>query len=155
MKALIILILSVNCYAQVSIYQPKNTMHFKQSPRYVDNQGGDKGLIFTYTNNNIAYSVGAIRNSYGCVSKVATIGFQRDFNRFSTVYSIGVANGYDMVFYRGYEGVFGVLPKFMKSNGIIPIVLATIKIPVYNNIGVQINVSPAYVNTGVYILLPM
>ena len=42
------------------------------------------------------------------------------------------------------------LGDFFDRNGILPLALCSVKLPVYKNMGVQLNLSPVYLNYGVY-----
>jgi len=150
MKTIIMLLISISCYSQVSLYIPYETHHFDRDFiwQYADNQGGDKGLVVSYEISNLITTIGCIRNSYGGSSNLFLIGFKRDYNKFDVSLSIGGADGYKR-FYKYYPNK--PFPKFFKDNYIVPVALFTTRIKVYNNIGIQVNISPAYINYGFFI----
>ncbi len=150
MKTAIILLISISCYSQVSLYVPCETHHFNRDYlwQYADNQGGDKGLIVSYEISNLITTIGCIRNSYGGSSNLFLIGFKRDYSKFDVSLSIGVADGYKRFYVYYPKKPF---PKFFKDNYIVPVALLTTRIKVYNNIGIQVNISHAYVNYGFFV----
>lgn len=145
---IIALVSSIVAYSQsdYSIYIPLKTHHFDQTlENIIPSEGGSYGLVFSSQKDNYVYSVGFIENSYGKVSFIGTAGIYGLYQ--DTEFSLhgGLATNYKDGFYskQGKESIFG-------RNGIMPVLLLTIKKDVYKKIGVQINVSPAYVNGGIY-----
>lgn len=150
MRTIIILLISIASYSQASIYLPVNTLHFEngKSYSYAENQGGDKGIVVSYEFKHLSCSVGVVRNSYGNPSKVFTIGYKQSFKDVDVVLSSGVADGYYTIYKRGNRYGF---PEVLAINNMIPVVLLTTRIKVYKNTGLQVNISPVYVNYGIYI----
>jgi len=149
-KILIILLVSISSYSQVSFYLPIETHHFARdySWQYADNEGGDKGLVVSYETSSLITSIGFIRNSFGGSSRLFTIGLKKDYNKFDLSLSIGVADGYELFYYFYPDKKY---PKSFHDNGIIPIALISTRFKVYKNIGLQLNISPAYINYGIFI----
>jgi len=148
-----------------SFYVPQYTKHFNKSKRYdvngiFNSQGGNLGLAITYSKNKKHYSFGMIRNSYGDWSKFATVGvnlFENSKNQLTL--NLGLADNYKGSYSQKvnrdiYEKIF---PKFMIENEMIAVVMATYKRDLINigktKIGLQVNISPIYVNTGIFVKL--
>ncbi len=156
MKTLILIIFaSTTSFAQFSLYMPKNTMHFVKMHQgfYTDNQGGDIGMVFSYKNNKSVYSFGNIKNSFGLNSFILTIGRCFKVGTIDLITSFGLSSGYKDIYNMKRHEPFDKLPSILKRNGIIPIGLVSLKVPLFENIGLQFNVSPSYVNTGFFINL--
>ena len=154
MKTIILLLLSTSMYAQYSFYLPKQTVHYYSDPSFAENEGGDVGLIFTYNNGNLALSAGVLRNSYGVNSLVCMIGLEKSLKGFKIGLDVGLSSGYDLLFDKRVfteQLLDKITPKLLKDNGIIPLALVHVKIPLYKNSGLQVNISPAYINTGFYV----
>ena len=149
-KILITLLISVSSYSQVSFYFPLGTHHFARDYawRYADNEGGDKGLIISYERKHLIASVGFIRNSFGDSSRLFTVGLKKDYNKFDMSISTGLSDGYERFYYFYPDEKY---PKFFKDNNILPIALITTRVKVYKNMGIQVNISPAYINYGIFI----
>jgi len=152
MIKIIILLLSINCYSQFSFYTPVATHHFNRDYlwQYADNQGGDKGLVVSYEYKMIIASIGSIRNSYGGSSKVFTAGAIKKYDRFDTSLSVGLADGYKRFYYYYTKDKY---PIVFSNNNIVPVLLLTTRIRVYKHVGLQFNLSPAYINYGFYVKL--
>lgn len=152
MIRLMLLLMSFTCFSQVSIYIPVTTHHYNRDMlwQYADNQGGDKGLVISYEYKSIVASVGSIRNSYGGSSNLFTVGLRKYYSGIDLSLSVGVADGYKRFYYYYPDNKF---PRIFKSNNSVPILLLTSRIKVYNNVGLQINISPSYINYGFYIKL--
>ena len=148
-----------------SFYVPQHTQHFNKSERYdvngiFNSQGGNLGLAITYSKSKKHYSFGMIRNSYGDWSKFATVGvnlFENSKNQLTL--NLGIADNYKGSYSQKvnrdiFEKVF---PKFMVNNEMIAVLMATYKRDLINigktKIGLQVNVSPIYVNTGIFVKL--
>ena len=157
-----ILLMSVNMFSQMSFNIPLNTVHYKNKDYYKSNQGGSYGLLASYSHKKYVFGLGLIENSFGRVSKIAVLGM--NFNKFgaNVGFVVGVADNYPKEikpFYKisvNKENINRVdVELTTKPVGltILPLAIAFIKIPVYKNMGVQINISPLYVNSGIYINL--
>ncbi len=149
----------------LSFYIPQYTQHFIKSERYdvngiFNSQGGNLGLALTYSKSKKHYSFGMIKNSYGDWSKFATIGFNiYENSKNQLTINLGLADNYkgsysQEVNRKLFEQIF---PKFMINNKMIAVVMATYKKDLINigksKIGLQVNVSPIYVNTGLFLKL--
>lgn len=154
MKKLLILTLFLcfQGFSQVSFYVPVNTKHFVYSEKipYVKGEGGNAGLLASYTVKNIIFGGGVMRNSYGYISRVAYIGVTRSINKISLSSVAGFADGYP---HYGEENKHkgGGRILLLHTNKITPVLLLVIKIPIYKGFGTQSNISPVYVNTGLYL----
>ncbi len=120
----------------------------ENSWQYAENQGGDRGVIVSYDYKSITGSIGSIRNSYGDSSNVITVGYKKSFKSIDIIASVGISDGYKRFYY--YKPVFNY-PEFFVRNNAVPVALITSRIKVFRSIGVQINVSPAYVNYGLFV----
>lgn len=145
-----LLLFTTVCYSQVSLYFPSNTLHFDKDMlwQYQSNQGGDRGIIASYEIKHVILSAGVIRNSYGEPSKVFTAGLVHDYKYFDVSASLGVADGYNKLYRYNPNAAIG---DFFKVNKIVPVGLLVLRVKVCENMGVQVNLSPAYVNYGFYI----
>ena len=63
--------------------------------------------------------------------------------------SAGLISGYQKLYETEEQQMKG-MPKILRSNNIIPLVIASIRKPIYKNVGIQLNISPVYLNTGIY-----
>ena len=145
---LIITLLSMESFSQkLDIYTPLRTYHFDRREntlnKFREDEGGNLGVIGIYTSNNKNLSLGVIRNSYGDVSVVSTIGYEHKLIKNVQIgYNIGVATGYDKYYlYRKNNGYPGVL----QNNGILPVVTTTLE---YNKYKIKpfLIISPVYLN---------
>ena len=173
------------CYSQeLSFYFPGITRHFVSNKwskaLYAPNEGGDSGLVISYTNKkHFTYSVGRIKNSYGTSSNLLMFGYNKNYRHINLTYSIGLADGYGMTYatsaslgetewwynpytylleerdilYNKPRNIMHNLPDVFKNNGVIIIALVTVKVPVIKNLGIQVKISPAYVYAGLYVAI--
>lgn len=150
-KAITILsiVISALTYSQVSIYAPLGTKHFEKSTHYAKNEGGNKGLIMSYRINSKVISGGFLHNSYGDLSFMGAYGYVKDFGQVEISGSIGLISGYKKLYATKKEQMSG-MPKIMRDNYIVPLVVVSIRKSIYKNVGIQLLVSPTYVNTGIY-----
>ena len=161
MKTLIALLFTAVCYSQASIYIPANTTHYKDSKAYAEGQGGNKGFVLSFSDNKRVLSVGVISNSYGDISRVIALGITRKINNLEIIGSVGFADGYEKAYQRiivnngkSYLNTTPMkMPKILSNNGIMPVGLLSLKLPVKGCYGIQMNISPAYINTGIYLNL--
>ena len=149
----------------LSIYVPQYTKHFVENPTYNVNglfgsEGGNSGLALTYSVNKMHYSAGYIKNSYGDWSKFATIGITIVENRNNQLsFNIGLADNYDASYevQENREILEKNLPALITNNNVMPVALLTYKrelLSVYGaKVGVQVNVTPIYINTGLFVKL--
>ncbi len=170
----LIVIISLSSYSQCSkakdkwngftFYIPTYTKHFVESKRYdvssTGSQGGDRGLIVSYSKKKTHYSIGYMKNSYGDWSKLAMFGYTLTQNRSNQLtINIGIADNYagaysQEVNMKVYKNIF---PEFMINNNILGVLALSYKKDIFkvvnSNIGLQLNVSPIYVNAGVFVKL--
>ena len=142
----IAMLVSCSCYSQFSAYFPVATNHVVKAPvefPYVEGEGGNSGVVLSYDKGIMVYSAGVIRNSFGLTSKLAFIGVKKRLQNVDFILSAGVADGYDIP--KQYRG------RFISDKGIAPLVLLSLKKEVYKKIGVQLNISPLYINYGIFI----
>ena len=154
---------------------PLKTYHFnaREKHRYAPGEGGNAGLIISYTNNkkkvNNVFSAGYVKNSYGNWSMMATYGKSYLANKWLRVeLNVGIATNYGEAYKATYfvdgdgerhtEDGMGrkrtvqtpikraeMMGVFYK-NDIIPIAMVNAKINIYKNLGVVLTVNPLYVN---------
>tara|TARA_R110002049_G_scaffold83057_1_gene211149 strand:- start:518 stop:991 length:474 start_codon:yes stop_codon:yes gene_type:complete len=145
-----LLLLSGICAkAQVSAYTPLLTRHLEKSKHYAKHEGGNKGLIISYERNNQIISGGFLHNSYGDLSIALAYGYTKNIWKMDMSISAGLISGYQKLYETEEQQMKG-MPKILRSNNIIPLVIASIRKPIYKNVGIQLNISPVYLNTGIY-----
>lgn len=118
---------------------------------YVDGEGGDRGIVLSYIPkriNKATFSGGCMINSFGKPSLLLSGGYIFKIEDVESTISVGVMGGYQVLFEDNSNT--HKLPPFMEKNGLIPILVYSIKFPVYKNLGVQANVSPVFLNYGAY-----
>tara|TARA_R110000851_G_scaffold40951_1_gene102979 strand:- start:266 stop:760 length:495 start_codon:yes stop_codon:yes gene_type:complete len=158
---LLAILISANIYSQsdISLYVPLNTKHWDGGENYTKGEGGNIGLIATKTYNEQIFTLGVLRNSFGKTAFVAGYGITRNYGKINVSFSAGLSSGYkrftvEKINEAGEEYTVNVKPAaILKDAGIMIYVIAAIKIPVYKNIGIQFNISPIYINSGLYINL--
>tara|TARA_R110002051_G_scaffold319466_1_gene403570 strand:- start:254 stop:763 length:510 start_codon:yes stop_codon:yes gene_type:complete len=150
----------------ISLYVPLHTKHWVGGD-YASGEGGNIGLIATKTYKSQVFTLGVLRNSFGKTSFMIGYGLTKNFNKINLSFSGGFASGYKPFIKRIetiHEIIYGetvvvnyykaITPRsIFKGSGIVPYIIATIKIPIYKNVGLQVNLSPIYVNSGIYINL--
>ena len=106
------------------------------------------------------YSAGYIKNSYGDWSKFATIGITIVENRKNQLsFNIGLADNYDASYevQENREILEKNLPALITNNNVMPVALLTYKrnlATIYGaKVGFQVNVTPIYINTGLFVKL--
>jgi len=154
-----------NDWKGLSVYSPQYTKHFVENPTYnvnglLGSEGGNNGLALTYSSNKMHYSGGLIKNSYGDWSKFATIGITILENKKNQLsFNIGFADNYDASYkvQENRDALESFLPKFITNNNIMPVALLTYKrelLSVYGaKVGLQVNITPIYINTGLFVKL--
>lgn len=151
MKYIIIAIITLNfSYSQVSVYLPLKTIHLNNDIRdtFVEGEGGNKGIVIGFKERSVTYSLGYIINSYGHASVMVSGGYTFNIGSIENIISGGMANGYEYMYEEGMNGL--EVPPLLERNGLMPFILYSVKFPVHNRIGIQLNISPAYINYGVY-----
>jgi len=144
----------------LSIYFPKYTKHYESSTAF-DNQkngseGGSRGFLATYSTKLTHYTYGKMENSYGSFSHYFLLGKTlKTFKTSQLSLHVGVADGYEASYAdKGVAEVFNkYLPKVMVNNDMMPMIALVYKQKLYKGIGIQLNVSPVFVNTGIYVQL--
>lgn len=150
MKTIIIFLLTISCYSQITLNFPLNTIHFEESKYFTEGQGGSKGLVISWTKKHFTAGAGFYENSYGRTSKLIVGGYAFLYKNVDFSVVGGIADNYP-------QGVKEVMVSFFETkeelygSRIMPMLMFTSKIQIYNNFGVQINVSPLFINTGVYL----
>ena len=148
-----------------SLYSPQYTKHFVKSKKYNVNgalasEGGNNGIALTYSTSKMHYSAGYIKNSYGDWSKFVTVGITvlEDRNNQLT-FNLGFADNYDASYSQevNRKKLEKFLPEVITNNKVMPVALLTYKrnlLTVYGaKIGLQVNLTPIYVNTGLFVKL--
>lgn len=170
----LIVIISMSSYSQCSkakdkwngfsFYTPMYTKHFVESERYdvsnIGSEGGDRGLVVSYSKNKLHYSLGYMKNSYGEWSGLALVGYTLAQNRNNQLtVNIGLANNYAGAYSQevNMEVYKKMFPEVMIKNNILGVLALSYKKDLFkivnSNVGLQFNVSPIYVNAGVYLKL--
>lgn len=155
MKTLILLLFTCPLFAQFSVYAPLKTNHFKKSELYAKDEGGNDGAVLSYEKNNMIYSVGYMRNSFGNHSKMILIGYNINKKYIDISFNIGAADGYNVkrtgvVEIDGRSYTYTEEVETIKNTDIMPYALIVLRKKVYKNIGIQLNISPLFINYGVY-----
>lgn len=142
------------------IYAPNYTKHYKAGHLYATNsygsEGGSKGFVLTRSKNGLHFSMGYMENSYGDFSHYSMFGVSVLENKRSQLsFHIGLANNYKKAYYDkdDRELLYRILPHSLAYNSMLPIGVATYKHRITKHAGIQVNVSPVFVNTGLYIQL--
>ena len=142
------------------IYLPKYTKHYVTGDLYATNsygsEGGSKGFVLTRSKNGLHFTMGYMENSYGDFSHYSMFGVSVvETKRSQLSFHIGLANNYSKAYYneRVREKLYRVLPYSMAYNSMLPIGTVTYKHRITKHVGVQANINPIFVNTGLYIQL--
>lgn len=109
---LVIVITTIFCAATadaqetIDFLMPAKTYHFDRNEvhRYAKNEGGNLGIIVSYSKNNRlfsnVYSLGFVRNSYGKPSVVGTFGKGANLTKwFRLELNAGIATNYKDAYY--------------------------------------------------------
>ncbi|UXQ88815.1 hypothetical protein [Tenacibaculum phage Larrie] len=149
---IIYLLTSFSIFSQrgeVSIHVPLKTFHFSRKiPKVVPWEGGNYGAIVSVKSNKFIYSGGFIENSFGKISFVGMFGVYKDFEGLELSFNVGLASNYkDAYFDSKYADLF------LADISAIPVALGVVKIDLIKNFGLQLNISPYYVNSGIYLNL--
>jgi hypothetical protein len=151
-----LLLLSGMCAkAQMSAYTPLFTRHLEKNKHYTKHEGGNKGLLLSYERNNQIITGGFLHNSYGDLSIALAYGYTKNIWKMDMSISAGLISGYQKLYEIDSTTIpekqqMKNMPKILRSNNIIPLVIASIRKPIYKNVGIQLNISPVYLNTGIY-----
>jgi hypothetical protein len=148
MKNLIIALLiatSLSAQERLSIFVPKQTVHFDKSlVNIIPSEGGRYGIVASYTLKNcLVHSAGIFENSYGDLSPVYTFGWITGTLKSSLSFHIGVAGNYFKAHTDKSEG------SFLRTTGLMPVTLLTYKWYFHEHVGLQFNLSPIYLNVGI------
>ena len=140
------------------IYTPAHTKHFSSNPLYdnsrLGSEGGSEGFLITRSSRGLHFTMGIMQNSYGDYSKYLMFGFNlSESNTSQLSIQLGVADNYGKAYLDEVNArlMSRYLPSTMVKNSRIPIVTATYKVRLTNLIGLQFNLSPAFINSGLYI----
>lgn len=142
------------------IYAPQYTKHYKASKRYAvqknGSEGGSEGFLITRSTKGMHFTMGIMQNSYGDFSKYSTFGLTlKEGNKAQLSAHVGLADNYNKAYHsqKNYRLLYKHLGETMASESFMPILSLTYKHRITKHMGVQVNVSPAFVNTGLYVQL--
>ena len=142
------------------IYAPQYTKHFKGNEYFAvkanGSEGGSEGFLITRSSKGLHFTLGKMENSYGDFSTYGMFGITlKENNRFQLSAHIGYADNYNKAYFnkKNSKMLYKLLPESMARHSYIPVASLTYKYRITRGLGVQVNVSPAFVNTGIYIQL--
>ena len=159
---IILLLITVTVSAQgwdgTHVYFPQYTKHFNSNPLYASEQlgseGGSKGFLLTRSGNGAHFTLGFMQNSYGEFSHYLTAGFNlNETKRSQLSLHFGFADNYSKVYWdrETSDLLYKYLPRQMADNSIVPIMTLVYKFKITKRIGVHTNISPIFVNTGIFV----
>lgn len=142
------------------IYAPQYTKHYKGSKLYAvqanGSEGGSEGFLITRSTQGMHFTLGRMQNSYGDFSNYALFGMTiKETKRAQLSFHLGLADNYNKAYWHSNtrELLYKILPYSMHKNDMMPIASFTYKHRITKHLGVQVNISPAFVNTGLYVQL--
>jgi len=142
------------------IYAPQYTKHYKGSRMYSvkanGSEGGSEGFLLTRSSKGLHFTLGIMENSYGDFSRYGMFGVSlKETKSFQVSAHVGYANNYNKAYYieKNSDRLYKYLPESMARESYMPLFTMTYKHRITRNVGVQVNVSPAFVNTGLYVQL--
>ena len=142
------------------IYAPQYTKHYKASKRYAvqknGSEGGSEGFLITRSSKGLHFTMGIMQNSYGDFSKYSTFGVTlKECNKAQISAHVGLADNYNKAYYsqKNSRLLYKHIGETMASESFMPILSLTYKHRITKNMGVQVNISPMFVNTGIYVQL--
>lgn len=140
------------------IYAPQYTKHFKSSKLYAvqsnGSEGGSEGLLITRSTQGMHFTLGRMQNSYGDFSNYALFGLTiKETKRVQLSAHVGIADNYNKAYWRKgtRELLYKILPYSMHSRDMLPVASLTYKHRITKSVGVQVNINPAFINTGLYV----
>jgi hypothetical protein len=142
------------------IYAPQYTKHFKASSNYAINEigseGGSEGFLITRSSKGLHFTMGIMENSYGNFSKYGMFGMSIvETNKIQLSAHIGVADNYNKAYWdrKTCDMLYKYLPYSWAYESLMPIAVMTIKHRITEHVGIQVNLSPAFINSGIYVQL--
>lgn len=171
---ILIVIMSVSSYSQCSkaqdkwngftFYAPNYTKHYVYDKLFEDSksgsEGGNVGLVLSYSKNKSHYSIGYMKNSYGDYSKLVMYGYTLAQNRKNQLtINAGLIDNYDVSYgeeknMKVYKKIY---PDVLINNNTLAVIILTYKRDLFrvgkSNVGLQLNIAPLYVNAGVFVKL--
>ena len=142
------------------IYAPQYTKHFSSHKLYHikenGSEGGSEGFLLTRSSKGLHFTLGIMENSYGDFSRYGMFGVSlKETKRFQISAHVGIADGYDIAYYdrSNSRDLYKYIGETMADERFMPLVSLTYKHRITRHIGVQVNVSPAFVNSGLYVQL--
>ncbi len=142
------------------IYAPQYTKHYAPNRMYAvqanGSEGGSEGFLITRSSKGMHFTMGIMQNSYGDFSKYAMFGLTiKEGNKGQLSAHVGIADNYSKAYYfkKNSDLLYKYLGDTMASESFMPLVSLTYKHRITKHVGVQVNVSPMFVNTGLYVQL--
>ena len=142
------------------IYAPQYTKHYAPNKMYDvkenGSEGGSEGFLITRSSKGLHFTLGVMENSYGDFSTYGMFGVSiKETKSFQISAHVGFANNYNKAYYSrsNAKRLYKHLPQSMARMSMMPLATATVKVRITNRIGVQANISPSFINTGVYVQL--
>lgn len=142
------------------IYAPQYTKHFTPHKLYAiqanGSEGGSEGFLITRSSKGMHFTMGIMQNSYGDFSKYGMFGLSiKETNKMQLTAHIGIADNYNKAYWDRSlrKALYKALPDTLADEGFIPIATITAKYRITKHVGVQANISPSFVNTGIYVQL--
>lgn len=140
------------------IYAPQYTKHYKASKRYAiqenGSEGGSEGFLITRSSKGLHFTMGIMQNSYGDYSKYAMFGVSiKEGNTGQLSAHVGMADNYNKAYYsrKNYSRLYRFLGQTLAGESYMPLISLTYKHRITKRVGVQVNVSPSFVNSGLYV----
>ena len=142
------------------IYAPQYTKHYAPNRMYAvqanGSEGGSEGFLITRSSKGMHFTMGIMQNSYGDFSKYAMFGLSiKEGNKGQLSAHAGIADNYGKAYcnWRNAETLHKYLGETMARERYMPLVSLTYKHRITKRVGIQVNVSPMFVNTGLYVQL--
>jgi hypothetical protein len=142
------------------IYAPQYTKHYKGSRMYAvkanGSEGGSEGFLLTRSSKGLHFTLGIMENSYGDFSRYGMFGVSlKETKSFQISAHVGYATNYNKAYLskKNSAKLYKYLPESMADASYMPLFTMTYKHRITKNVGVQVNVSPMFVNTGLYVQL--
>ena len=142
------------------IYAPQYTKHYKGYKLYDvkanGSEGGSEGFLLTRSSKGLHFTLGIMENSYGDFSRYGMFGVSlKETKSFQVSAHIGYATNYNKAYFskKNSDRLYKYLPLSMADASYMPLFTMTYKHRITKNVGVQINISPSFVNTGLYVQL--
>lgn len=161
---LFLLALSYTANAQswdgTHIYAPQYTKHYTHSKRYAiqknGSEGGSEGFLITRSSKGMHFTMGIMQNSYGDFSKYSMFGVTlKEGSKAQLSAHIGIADNYNKAYCsrKSSKLLYKYLGDTMANERYMPLVSLTYKHRITKRVGIQVNISPMFVNSGIYVKL--